>query len=67
MSGKGDRNRISNWDAFHEGYNNIFRPKEPFYKDVKKYESSFNGGNTDSIQDKIPEDVGANPTSSTNK
>tara|TARA_R110002126_G_scaffold286357_1_gene438016 strand:- start:389 stop:628 length:240 start_codon:yes stop_codon:yes gene_type:complete len=76
MSGKGDRSRISNWDAFYEGYNNIFRPKEPFCNDVKKYEGAFiggkksnegvfYGGNSDSIQDKIPEDVGANPTSST--
>ena len=27
MSGKGDRNRVSNWNKFHEGYNRIFRPK----------------------------------------
>ncbi len=76
MSGKGDRNRVSNWDAFYKGYNNIFKPKEPFYKDIKKYEGAFYGGknsnkgafyggNSDSIQEDTSEDVGANPTSST--
>jgi len=65
MSGKGDRNRVSNWDAFYKGYNNIFKPKEPFYKDIKKYEGAFCGGNSDSIQEDTSEDVGANPTSST--
>ena len=76
MSGKGDRSRVSDWDAYHEGYNNIFRPKDPFYNDIKKYESafcggknsnegSFCGGNLDSIQEDTSEDVGANPTSST--
>jgi len=45
MNGKGDRNRTSNWDAFYEGYNNVFRPKEPFYDDVQKYESRFRGKN----------------------
>ena len=76
MSGKGDRNRVSDWDAFYDGYNNIFRPKEPFYKDIKKYEGAFcggknsnegvfYGGSLDSIQEDTSEDVGANPTSST--
>lgn len=65
MSGKGDRNRTSNWETFHEGYNNIFRPKEPFCNDVKKYENAFMGGNLDSTQEETAEDVGANPTSST--
>jgi len=54
MSGKGDRNRVSDWVSFYDGYNNIFRPKEPFY-----------GGSLDSIQEDTSEDVGANPTSST--
>ena len=65
MSGKGDRNRTDNWDAFYEGYNKVFRPKEPFYKDVQEYESRFRGGNIDSTQGATSEDVGANPTSST--
>ena len=70
MSGKGDRNRASDWDAYHNGYNNIFRPKKPFYKDIKKYKirravKAFFGGNLDSTQEETSEDVGANPTSST--
>jgi hypothetical protein len=76
MNGKGDRNRVSNWGKFYEGYNRIFRPKEPFYTDIKEYESRFrrgknsnegvfSGGNLDSIQEGTSEDVGANPTSST--
>ena len=69
MNGKGDRNRTSNWDAFYEGYNNVFRPKEPFYNDVQEYESRFRGGNIDStkvsVAESLPSDVGANPTSST--
>tara|TARA_R100001440_G_scaffold34693_1_gene53657 strand:+ start:167 stop:346 length:180 start_codon:yes stop_codon:yes gene_type:complete len=39
MSGKGDRNRVSNWDKFYEGYNRIFRPK---------YESKFRDKSSDS-------------------
>jgi len=65
MNGKGDRNRVSNWDKFYEGYNTIFRPKEPFYTDVQEYESRFRGGNSDSTKAEMPSDVGANPTSST--
>jgi len=65
MNGKGDRNRTSNWEKFYEGYNKVFRPKEPFYKDVQEYESRFRGGNIDSTQEETSEDVGANPTSST--
>ena len=65
MNGKGDRNRTSDWDAFYEGYNRVFRPKNPFYKDVQEYESRFRGGNIDSTQEETFEDVGANPTSST--
>lgn len=65
MNGKGDRNRVSNWDKFYEGYNRIFRPKEPFYTDIKEYESRFRGGNIDSTKAEMPSDVGANPTSST--
>jgi hypothetical protein len=65
MNGKGDRNRTSNWDAFYDGYNRVFRPKEPFYKDVQEYESRFRGGNLDSTKADMPSDVGANPTSST--
>jgi hypothetical protein len=65
MNGKGDRNRTADWDKFYEGYNRIFRPKEPFYTDIKEYESRFRGGNIDSIQEDTSEDVGANPTSST--
>ena len=65
MSGKGDRNRVSNWDKFYDGYNRIFRPKEPFYTDIKEYESRFRGGNIDSTKAGMPSDVGANPTSST--
>lgn len=74
MSGKGDRNRTDNWDAFYQGYNKVFRPKEPFYKDVQEYESRFRGGNIDSTKVGVtvspvtvspPSDVGANPTSST--
>ena len=65
MNGKGDRNRISNWDKFYEGYNRVFRPKEPFYTDIKEYESRFRGGNIDSTKAEMPSDVGANPTSST--
>ena len=64
MSGKGDRNRVSNWDAFYKGYNNVFKPKEPFYSDIKVYESRFKGGNIDSTKAEMPSDVGANPTSS---
>ena len=64
MNGKGDRNRVSNWDKFYDGYNRIFRPKEPFYADIKEYESRFRGGNIDSTKAKTPSDVGANPTSS---
>jgi len=48
MNGKGDRNRVSNWDKFYEGYNRVFRPKEPFCTDVQEYESRFRGGNKDS-------------------
>jgi hypothetical protein len=48
MNGKGDRNRVSNWDKFYEGYNRVFRPKEPFCTDVQEYESRFRGGNLDS-------------------
>jgi hypothetical protein len=68
MNGKGDRDRVSNWDKFYEGYNRIFRPKEPFYQDMKEYESRFRGGKVDSTQEDpvgTSEDVGANPTSST--
>ena len=65
MNGKGDRNRTADWDAFYDGYNRVFRPKEPFYTDAKKYESRFRGGNSDSTQEDTSEDVGANPTSST--
>jgi len=65
VNGKGDRNRVSDWDEYHKGYNNIFRPKDPFYNDIKKYEGAFCGGNLDSIQEGTSEDVGANPTSST--
>ena len=65
MNGKGDRDRVSNWDKFYEGYNRIFRPKEPFYTDIKEYESRFRGGNIDSTKAKTPSDVGASPTSST--
>ena len=65
MNGKGDRNRVSNWDKFYDGYNRIFRPKEPFYTDIKEYESRFRGGNIDSTKAETPSDVGANPTSST--
>ena len=65
MNGKGDRNRTTDWDKFYDGYNRIFRPKEPFYTDIKKYESRFRGGNIDSTQGPASEDVGANPTSST--
>ena len=74
MSGKGDRNRISNWDKFYEGYNRVFRPQEPFYTDIKEYESRFRGGNIDStkvgvtvspVTESPLSDVGANPTSST--
>lgn len=45
MNGKGDRNRTSNWDAFYEGYNRVFRPKNPFYRDVQEYESRFRNKN----------------------
>ena len=45
--------------------NKVFRPKDPFYKDIKVYESRFRGGKIDSTQEKTSEDVGANPTSST--
>jgi hypothetical protein len=65
MNGKGDRNRVSDWDKFYEGYNRVFRPKEPFYTDIKEYESRFRGGNIDSTKAEMPSDVGANPTSST--
>ena len=65
MNGKGDRNRVSDWDKFYDGYNRIFRPKEPFYTDIKEYESRFRGGNIDSTKAEMPSDVGANPTSST--
>jgi len=65
MSGKGDRNRVSNWDKFYEGYNRVFRPKEPFCTDVQEYESRFRGGNIDSTKAEMPSNVGANPTSST--
>ena len=65
MSGKGDRNRVSNWDKFYEGYNRVFRPKEPFCTDVQEYESRFRGGNIDSTKAEMPSDVGANTTSST--
>jgi hypothetical protein len=74
MNGKGDRNRTANWDKFYDGYNRIFRPKEPFYTDIKEYESRFRGGNIDSTKVGVtvspvtvspPSDVGANPTSST--
>jgi hypothetical protein len=41
MNGKGDRNRTTDWEKFYDGYNKVFRPKEPFYKDIKKYESRF--------------------------
>jgi len=41
MNGKGDRNRTTDWEKFYDGYNKVFRPKEPFYKDVQEYESRF--------------------------
>lgn len=47
MSGKGDRNRTTDRDAYNQGWERIF------------------GGNIDSTQENTPEDVGANPTSST--
>lgn len=74
MNGKGDRNRVSDWDKFYEGYNRVFRPKEPFYTDIKEYESRFRGGKLDStkvgvtvspVTESPPSDVGATPTSST--
>ncbi len=65
MNGKGDRNRTTDWEKFYDGYNKVFRPKEPFYKDVQEYESRFRGGNLDSTKADMPSDVGANPTSST--
>ena len=85
MSGKGDRDRTTDREAYEKAYdsifnektyNQLFKPKRPFYNDIKKYERAFNvgknsnegvfsGGNTDSIQEGTSEDVGANPTSST--
>jgi len=54
MNGKGDRNRVSNWDKFYDGYNRIFRPKEPFYTDVQEYESRFRGGGSGSNVENKP-------------
>ena len=65
MNGKGDRDRTSDREAFYKAYDAVFKPKEPFYDDVKKYESRFRGGNIDSTQEETSEDVGAKPTSST--
>jgi len=65
VNGKGDRDRTSDREAFYKAYDAVFKPKEPFYDDVKKYESRFRGGNIDSTQEETSEDVGANPTSST--
>ena len=45
--------------------NKVFKPKEPFYTDIKEYESRFRGGKLDSTKAEMPLDVGANPTSST--
>ena len=47
MSGKRDRDRTTDRDAYNQGWERIF------------------GGNIDSTQEETPEDVGANPTSST--
>ncbi len=47
MSGKGDRDRTIDKDAYNQGWERVF------------------GGNIDLIQEETPEDVGANPTSST--
>jgi hypothetical protein len=43
MNGKGDRSRVSNWDAFSDNYDSVFRPKEPFCSDIKEYERRFMG------------------------
>tara|TARA_R100000479_G_C6351812_1_gene189543 strand:- start:438 stop:695 length:258 start_codon:yes stop_codon:yes gene_type:complete len=65
MSGKGDTDKTFDREEFYKAYDAVFKPKDPFYDDVKKYESRFRGGNTDSTQEETSEDVGANPTSST--
>ena len=52
---------------------NVFRPKDPFYKDIKVYENRFRGGKIDSTEVGVTvspvtesplSDVGATPTSS---
>ncbi len=54
--------------------NTVFKPKEPFYTDIKEYESRYRGGKLDStkvgvtvspVTESPPSDVGATPTSST--
>ncbi len=65
MSNKKNESKNTYWENLYKVHNKIFRPKDPFYKDIKKYESRFRGGNIDSTQGATSEDVGANPTSST--
>ena len=65
ISKERDKGENTYWENLYKNHNKIFRPKDPFYKDIKKYEIRFRGGNIDSIQGETSEDVGANPTSST--
>lgn len=53
--------------------NNVFKPQNPFYTDIKEYERRFRGENIDStkvgvtvspVTESPPSDVGATPTSS---
>jgi hypothetical protein len=48
MSNKKDESKNTYWENLYKVHNKIFRPKDPFYEDIKKYESRFRGGNTDS-------------------
>ena len=41
MNGKGSKPRPMNYEKWAEGWNRIFKPKEPFYSDIQVYESKF--------------------------
>lgn len=64
MSGKGDRDRTSDREAYERNYMQVFRPKEPMYSDILKYESAYRGKQA-STQGDSSGDAGSTPASST--
>jgi len=63
MSGKGDRDRTTDQDAYGKAYDRIFNGTFNGGKNINQ--GVLNGGNTDSTKVSPLSDVGATPTSST--